>query len=299
MARAWRRVDGVLPLDKPVGMSSNAALQSVRRMFRAEKAGHAGTLDPLASGLLPVLFGQAARFSGWLLDSDKSYLASVQLGVTTDTADAEGKVLETRAVDVDIAQIDATLARFRGAIEQVPPMYSALKRAGRPLYEMARRGLSVERPARRIRIERLDRLAFSGTRLDFEVTCSKGAYIRTLAEDIGRVLGCGAHLAGLRRIATGNFTIEQAASMDLLAGLDDEARAAWLRPVDELLAGLPEIELEALEAHRFAQGQGLARGVAAGQNYRVYAVGRVFLGVGTGEQGGRLQPLRLISVQGR
>lgn len=295
MARMRRRVDGVLPLDKPFGMTSNAALQAVRRIFNADKAGHAGTLDPLASGLLPVLFGQATRFSGWLLDSDKSYLASMQLGVTTETGDAEGNVLETRPVDVTIAQIDDALARFRGEIEQVPPMYSALKRAGRPLYELARQGLTVERAVRRVRIERLERLGFSGTRLEIRATCSKGTYIRTLAEDIGRLLGCGAHLAGLRRVAAGNFAIEQAASLDQLSGLDDDARAGWLRPVDELLTGLPEIGLDPAESRRFAQGQGLDMKVVEGQAYRVYAQQRLFLGVGAGEPGDRLQPRRLIS----
>lgn len=295
MARTRRRVDGFLPLDKPAGMSSNAALQAARRMFNAEKAGHAGTLDPLASGLLPVLFGQATRFSGWLLDSDKCYLASVQLGVTTETADAEGKVLQTRPVDVAVAQIDDALAGFRGEIEQVPPMYSALKRAGRPLYELARKGLTVERAARRIRIERLDRIGFSGARLEIRVACSKGTYIRTLAEDIGRVLGCGAHLAGLRRIAAGSFAIEQAVTLDHLAGLDDDARAGWLRPVDALLTRLPEIELDPVESRLFAQGQGLVRAVIEGQDYRVYARERVFLGVGAGQPGGRLQPRRLVS----
>lgn len=295
MARTWRRVDGILPLDKPVGISSNAALQAVRRMFGAEKAGHAGTLDPLASGLLPVLFGQATRFSGWLLDADKAYRASVRLGVTTQTADAEGKVLETRPVELALAQIDDALARFRGEIEQVPPMYSALKRAGRPLYELARQGLTVERAPRRVRIERLDLLEFSGTRLDIQVVCSKGTYIRTLAEDIGRALGCGAHLAALRRTAAGNFTIEQAAALDHLAGLDDDGRTGWLRPVDELLTQLPGIELDPSESQRFSQGQAVGRTVAEGQDYRVYASAGAFLGVGGGQPGGRLQPRRLIA----
>lgn len=295
MARARRRVDGILPLDKPLGMSSNAALQAVRRMYDAEKAGHAGTLDPLASGLLPVLFGQATRFSGWLLDADKSYRASVQLGVTTETADAEGKVLETRPVEAGIERIDAALARFRGAIEQVPPMYSALKRAGRPLYELAREGLVVERAARPVRIDRLDRLALNGTLLEIYVTCSKGTYVRTLAEDIGHALGCGAHLAGLRRVAAGNFLIEQAASLDMLARLDDGGRAGWVRPVDELLTGLPRVDLETADARRFAQGQVLQRDVDEAQDYRVYERGGDFLGVGTGGARDRLRPRRLIS----
>ena len=297
MARMRCRVDGILPLDKPPGMTSNAALQAVRRMYDAEKAGHGGTLDPLASGLLPVLFGQATRFSAWLLDAHKIYSASVQLGVTTETADAEGAVLETRPVAVGIGQIDAVLARFRGEIEQVPPMYSALKRGGRPLYELARQGLTVERAPRRVSIERLDRVGFCGTRLEVCVTCSKGTYIRTLAEDIGRALGCGAHLAGLRRLAAGNLTIEQSAVLDELAGLDDAGRARWLRPIDELLSVLPEIELEPSETRRFTHGQAVDSDATEGLSYRVYARGRQFVGVGAGQPGGRLQPRRLLGEQ--
>lgn len=294
MARAWRRIDGVLPLDKPAGMTSNAALQAARRIYNAEKAGHGGTLDPLASGMLPILFGQATRFSAWLLDADKTYLANVQLGVTTQTADAEGAVLESRPVQLELKQIDQALAGFRGEIQQVPPMYSALKRDGRPLYELARRGISVERTPRRVRIARLDRLGFSGTRLDLHVTCSKGTYIRTLAEEIGSVLGCGAHLAGLRRIAAGKLDIGQAITLDALASLDDRARSGWLIPAEVLLADLAEARLDAANSRRFCHGQCVGEGFRPGENYRVFADEGIFLGVGEGKEGGTLQPRRLV-----
>ncbi|MBI3371134.1 MAG: tRNA pseudouridine(55) synthase TruB [Betaproteobacteria bacterium] len=294
MARTWRRVDGVLPLDKPAGMTSNAALQAARRIYNAEKAGHGGTLDPLASGMLPILFGQATRFSAWLLDADKTYLASVQLGVTTQTADAEGAVLETRPVQVDLQRVDEALARFRGEIEQLPPMYSALKIDGRPLYELARQGISVERTPRRVRIARLDRLGFSGTRLELHVTCSKGTYIRTLAEDIGGALGCGAHLAGLRRIAAGKLDIGQAIALDALASLDERARAGRLISADSLLAGLAEARLDPADSRKFCHGQCVGGGFGPGESYRVYADQGIFLGIGVGNEGGMLQPRRLV-----
>lgn len=295
MARAWRRIDGVLPLDKPAGMSSNAALQAARRIYSAEKAGHGGTLDPLASGMLPILFGQATRFAAWLLGADKTYLASVQLGVTTRTADSEGAVLEIRPVQTDLKQIDDALARFRGEIEQVPPMYSALKRDGRPLYELARQGISVERTPRRVRIVHLERLGVSGTRLELRVTCSKGTYIRTLAEDIGSALGCGAHLASLRRIAAGKLDIGQAITLDALASLDERARAGRLIPAESLLAGLAETRLDPEVARRFCHGQRVGAGFALGVTYRVCTLEGIFLGIGVGKEGGTLNARRLVS----
>ena len=267
-------------------------------MFSAEKAGHGGTLDPLASGMLPILFGQATRFSAWLLEADKTYLASVQLGVTTQTADAEGAVLEIRPVQVGVEQIDEALARFRGEIEQVPPMYSALKRAGRPLYQLARQGISVERAPRRVRIERLERLGFSAARLELRVTCSKGTYIRTLAEDIGSSLGCGAHLAGLRRIAAGNLDIGQASALDTLASLDEHGRSERLIPADALLAGLPDARLDPGDSGRFCHGQCVGKGFTPELSYRVYSSEGRFLGIGAGQDGGKLQPRRLISGNG-
>ena len=211
--RIRRKVDGVLILDKPRGMSSNAALQKVRWLLNAEKAGHTGSLDPLATGVLPLCFGEATKFSQYLLDADKGYETVMQLGVTTTTGDAEGEVVEQRPVEVGEAQLLEALEGFRGAISQIPPMYSALKRDGQPLYKLARAGEVVEREARSVTIARLELAAFEGDRPRLQVACSKGTYIRTLVEDIGQVLGCGAHVAELRRTQVGPFSLAQAVSM--------------------------------------------------------------------------------------
>src|SRR3979490_456924 len=203
-------MDGALLLDKPLGVSSNAALQKVKKIFEAKKAGHAGTLDPLASGLLLVLFGEATKFAGLLLDADKEYLATLKLGERTSTGDAEGRLLEKKAVEVSNGAVLSVLARFRGAVEQLPPMYSALKRDGVPLYKLARRGETGERKARLVQIFELERLAFESPALEIQVRCSKGTYIRTLAEEIGNALGTGAHLTALRRIGSGPFRLPAA-----------------------------------------------------------------------------------------
>ncbi|MBN9421674.1 MAG: tRNA pseudouridine(55) synthase TruB, partial [Candidatus Accumulibacter sp.] len=243
--RSWQRVDGVLLLDKPSGMTSNDALQKARRLFSAAKAGHTGTLDPLATGLLPVCFGEATKFSSDLLDADKTYEADVLFGVTTDTGDAQGAVLEQRAVAFDRAALDAVLERFRGPISQIPPMYSALKRDGKPLYELARQGIEVERAARAVTIHELALLSFEGERCRLRVCCSKGTYIRTLAEDIGAALGCGAHLTALRRTVVGPLTLIGAATLDELAALDESARPLHLQAPDALLQTLPVVRLDA------------------------------------------------------
>src|SRR5512134_3326283 len=226
-----RSLDGVLLLDKPVGLGSNAALQAAKRLYRAEKAGHAGTLDPLASGLLPIMFGEATKFSQLVLDADKEYLARARLGVTTRTGDAEGEVLERRPVRIDADAVERALPAFRGEIEQVPPMYSALKHRGRPLYVLARRGESIERAPRRVRVHELEMLGLDGDTLELRVLCSKGTYIRTLVEDIGRALGCGAHLASLRRIAASGFRIAEAATLDAIQAADDAGRDRLLLPL--------------------------------------------------------------------
>ena len=205
-------------------MTSNSALQAARRLYSAAKAGHTGTLDPLATGLLPLCFGEATKFSADLLDADKTYEADVRFGVVTDTGDSEGQVLETRAADVSVAALEAVLVGFRGPIRQVPPMYSALKRDGQPLYKLARQGVEVEREARDVVIHALELLTCDVDRCRLRVRCSKGTYIRTLAEDIGRVLGCGAHLTALRRTAVGDLSVVDALSLDALTALDDVAR---------------------------------------------------------------------------
>ncbi len=291
---AWRPIDGVLLLDKPPGLSSNAALQVARRLYRAEKAGHSGTLDPLATGLLACLFGEATKFGAELLDAAKTYAAEIALGVTTTTGDAEGAVVERRPVALDAAEVERVLGRFRGPISQVPPAYSALKRNGRPLYAYARAGARVERTPRAVTIHALALDRFGGDRLAVTVRCSKGTYVRTLAEDLGRELGCGAHLAALRRTAVGRFALVDALGLPALEALDPEARDARLRPVDALVGHFPAQALAPPEAARFQRGQAVAAPPAATGRVRVYGAGGAFIGVGEA-LGGALRPRRLLA----
>lgn len=261
--RIRRAVNGVLLLDKPVGITSNAALQIVKRLFQAEKAGHTGTLDPFAGGLLPLCLGEASKFSQYLLDADKTYRAVMRLGVTTATGDPEGEVLDTRAVNVTRADLHAAITRFIGTIEQTPPMYSALKHQGKPLYEYARAGIEIERKSRRIHIRSIDLSAFDGIQATLDVRCSAGTYIRTLAEDIGTVLGCGAHLTALTRTASGGFQLDQAVSLASLENSDMAARDRLLLPVDSLVAYLPRIELNDAESAALLKGQRLTLAACA------------------------------------
>ena len=296
---ARRRLDGVLLLDKSLGLSSNHALQAARRLYNAEKAGHTGTLDPLATGLLPLCFGEATKFSGELLNADKRYVATVQLGVTTETADAEGRVLQCRPVALDRQAVEAALAAFVGEIEQVPPMYSALKRDGKPLYEYARAGIELERATRRISIYRLRLLDSSELpdegRFVLEVSCSKGTYVRTLAADIGERLGCGAHLAGLRRSGIGDLDVAAAHSLIELEELTDDARDALLLPPDSLLAGLAEARLDAADAARLRHGQAVRWSGEEGSRLRVYDHEQRFIGVCRQAADGWLQAQRLVA----
>ncbi|MEN9543560.1 MAG: hypothetical protein RLZZ598_393 [Pseudomonadota bacterium] len=251
-----RALHGVLLLDKPVGLSSNDALQKAKWLLRAEKAGHTGTLDPLASGLLPICFGAATKFSQFSLDADKAYRATLRLGCTTTTADAEGEPLLERSIEgIDRAAIEAACVAFSGEIEQVPPMHSALKVDGKPLYKYARAGIEVERAPRRIRIHSITIVEWEAERLVLDVRCSKGTYIRTLAQDLGERLGCGAHLSALRRTASGALNLERAITLEALAALD-EGRACeqHLLPPDVLLTDCPQIVLDAAEAGRFLTG---------------------------------------------
>jgi tRNA pseudouridine55 synthase len=252
--RPRRRVDGVLLLDKPPGLSSNAALQRAKRAFDAEKAGHTGTLDPLASGLLPLCFGEATKFAQFLLDATKRYTATVRFGVTTTTGDAEGQVLEMRPVALARSDVEAVLPNFTGRLAQVPPAFSALKFEGRSHYEYARAGIEVPRPARAIEILDLSLLGWNAPDAVLDVTCSKGTYVRVLAEDIGRELGCGAHLAGLRRTATGGFGIADAVTLERLEAMRPDERASVLLPAAVLLRDLPTLRLGAADAARFRQG---------------------------------------------
>jgi tRNA pseudouridine55 synthase len=249
-------VDGVLLIDKPVGLSSNDALTKVKRIVNAKKAGHTGTLDPFATGLLPLCFGEATKFSQDLLEADKTYDAVVHLGITTTTGDTEGEVVETGPVNVTVEQIDAALARFRGPIMQIPPMYSALKRDGKALYEYAREGIVLEREARPVTIHRLEMLAYEAPMLTIRVTCSKGTYVRVLGEDIGAELGCGAHLNALRRIQVGNLTADGMVTLEQLQAHDNPL--SLLAPVDTLLSSFPRVELTQELATRFLNGQRLA-----------------------------------------
>ena len=259
-ARVQRRpVHGVLLLDKPLGLSSNQALQKAKWLLRAEKAGHTGTLDPLATGVLPLCFGAATKFSALHLDADKTYLATLCLGVTTSTGDAEGEVTGRQPVPaIDDAALEAVRQRFLGAITQVPPMHSALKKDGKALYEYARAGIEVERAPRDVQIHAL-KLALAHTQqaqpaIEIEVTCSKGTYIRTLGEDIGKALGCGGHLTRLRRTATGPFTAADCVTLEALEAMDEAERLAQLRPPEALLPGHTPVTLAGEDAGRFLSG---------------------------------------------
>jgi tRNA pseudouridine55 synthase len=288
-------IDGALLLDKPLGVSSNFVLQKARKLLGAKKAGHAGTLDPLASGLLIALFGEATKFAGMLLDSEKEYRATLKLGETTATGDAEGAVLQSRPVNVTGSDVGETLSRFLGEIEQVPPMHSALKRDGVPLYKLARRGESVERAPRRVRILDLELLDFASPLAEIRVRCSKGTYVRTLAEDIGAALGTGAHLAGLRRTASGRFRVEDAVALPALETMTAEERRTRLLPVDSLLSQLPRVELDAAAETRLRNGQTLEMSALPEGVSAVYGPGGVLIGLGRAESG-TLRPLRLTQV---
>ena len=293
--KAWKQVDGVLLLDKPLGLTSNDALQKARRLFSAAKGGHTGTLDPLATGLLPLCFGEATKFSADLLDADKTYEAVVRLGVCTGTGDAEGTVIATAAVDVAKDDIFRVLRQFVGTIRQLPPMHSALKRNGRPLYELARQGIEVERELRMVTIHAIDCLGFGGDSLTLRIACSKGTYIRVLAADIGRALGCGAHLAGLRRTRVGDLDLGAAVTLAHLESLDEAGRASCLQPVDALLRSLPAAMLEGKAAERFRHGNPVDLPAGLSGKIRIYVDGTL-IGVGEPAPDGRLWPKRLVHL---
>ena len=283
-------------LDKPSGMTSNSALQSARRLFSAAKAGHTGTLDPLATGLLPVCFGEATKFSADLLEADKTYEADLLFGATTDTGDSDGEIVLRRPVTFKGSDLEAALLRFFGPISQIPPMYSALKRDGRPLYELARKGIEVERASRAVTIRELALLEYSGERCRLRVSCSKGTYIRTLAEDIGNVLDCGAHLTALRRVAVGDLRIADAVTLDHLQELSEESRAHCLSPPDALLQTLPAVYLEPETMSRFVHGNPVNPGTIQGflGKCRVYGEDRL-LGLGEADVEGCIHPRRLVA----
>lgn len=298
--RAVRRdVNGVLLLDKPLGLTSQQAVSKVKWLFSARKAGHTGTLDPMASGLLPIGLGEATKFSQFLLDAEKGYRASLRLGVTTTTGDAEGETLLQRPVTVSAEDIASVLPRFIGAQTQTPPMHSALKVAGKPLYSYARAGVTIERQARAIVIENIQVIDLKEKILDIRVRCSKGTYIRVLAEDIGEALGCGAHLAGLSRESAGGFTLDEAMSFEALEALPMADRMARLLPVDAFAASLSRMPLDPEQARRIITGLAVPQAGVADGSYRLYDAGEAFLGVGTVEAG-ELKARRLTSqLQGK
>ena len=293
--RIKRRVDGVLLLDKPAGLSSNTALQRAKHLFTAAKAGHTGTLDPFATGLLPICLGEATKFSSFLLDADKTYRATLQLGHTTTTGDTEGEILTTQAVDVTPASFAAAVRQFTGEITQVPPMYSALKHEGRALYEYARAGVTIERQPRAVTIYKLALEALAGSSAIITVTCSKGTYIRTLAEDMGAMLGCGAYLTQLRRLETGGFDLTGAVTLEQLEAMTMAERDACLLPLDILVQQFQAITLDADSAHYLCQGQPVWKsGPVPAGFLRLYADNDRFLGLGEQDANGRIAPRRLV-----
>lgn len=307
--KRFREIDGILLLDKPKGLSSNQALQRVRHLYKAAKAGHTGSLDPLATGVLPICLGEATKFSQFLLDADKTYFTRATLGARTDSGDAEGNVIEERPVPALSQELlQQVVARFRGEIEQVPPMYSALKHQGQPLYKLARQGIEIERPARRVTIHSLTLLAWGEDYLELEVHCSKGTYIRTLVEDIGEALGCGAHVSVLRRDQSAGFTLAQCHGLEQLRAVaeaegvaegvaEDEALAALdqlLLPIDAGLEHIPDILLNSRQTGSILQGQmvRITPGLLSGM-VRIRDADQRFIGLGE-ISGDQLKPRRLL-----
>ena len=294
-----RDVNGILLLDKPSGITSNEALQQVKRLYFAKKAGHTGSLDPLASGVLPICMGEATKVSAFLLDSDKRYQVRCQLGVRTATADAEGEVLETRPVGVySRQQLEAVLEEFRGSIEQIPPMYSALKHQGQRLYKLARQGVEVEREPRPVDIYELIVAGQGEDWLDISVHCSKGTYVRTLAEDIGGRLGCGAHVSALRRTAVGPYGDDKLVGLEMLRELKEKDMPAMdelLLPIESALSQWPDVDLSADAAFYLQQGQPVLVAHAPTSGWvRLYEGNRSFLGMGEILDDGRVAPRRLM-----
>ncbi len=293
-----RPVHGVLLLDKASGYSSNASLQKAKRLFQAQKAGHTGSLDPIASGLLPVCLGEATKLSSYLLNTDKRYEVRIRLGAETDTADIEGQVTLVRPVPaLDAALIESVLTPFRGEIKQVPPMYSALKHQGQRLYDLARKGVEVERPARPVTIHELRLIRFDAGSLELDVHCSKGTYIRSLAEDIGRALGCGGHVEVLRRTAVGALDLSAAHTVEQLEVMEMGARDACLLPLDVLVNHLPVVELNASMSILMMQGNPLFVPNAPLEGWvRLYGRGTGFIGLGEVLEDGRIGPRRIMNL---
>ncbi len=313
MARRSRRrgrpVDGILLLDKPSGITSNDALQQVKRIYFAEKAGHTGALDPLATGMLPICLGESTKFSQFLLDSDKKYLVRAKLGERTNTSDADGEVVETRDVKVSLGDLERGIASFRGETMQIPSMFSALKYQGKPLYEYAREGIEVPREARKITVYNIQLLKFDATEIEMEVHCSKGTYIRTIVDDLGELLGCGAHVIALRRIGVSNYPMEKVVTLDEIEQLLETAREQniqprelldpLLLPLDSAVQDLPEVNLIPVVASYALQGQAVQIPNAPLDGFVKMTVGeeKRFIGVGEIDNDGLVAPRRLIQIR--
>ena len=293
--RIKRPIHGVLLLDKPIGFSSNQALQKAKWLLQAAKAGHTGTLDPLATGLLPLCFGEATKFAHFLTDADKTYIATIKLGITTTTGDAEGEYLTVNDRHILASEFVAACKPFIGEISQMPPMYSALKHAGKPLYEYARAGIEIERKSRNVSIYSIKQNAFADNIATITVRCSKGTYIRTLAEDIGNALGCGAHLIGLRRTVTANYDIASAITLEQFEALASEERTAALLPIDSAILYLPAVKLDEDSSFYLLRGQAVQQSFVIPTGFlRLYNHNQEFLGLGELSLEGKIVPKRLI-----
>lgn len=305
-----RDVHGIILLDKPSGITSNDALQQVKRIYNAAKAGHTGALDPLATGMLPICFGEATKFSQFLLDADKRYRVTARLGVRTDTSDSEGSVVSVRPVRVTESQLSLALDKFRGDILQVPSMFSALKHQGRPLYEYAREGIEIEREARPISIYSLELLEFTDDAVSLEVHCSKGTYIRSLVDDLGELLGCGAHVIQLRRTQVAKYPNDKMLSLEKLNEILDECREQgipprekldyYLLPMDSAVSNLPEVNMSSILAAYVTQGQAVMVPHALTEGFVRMTVGpeAEFIGVGEIDEDGKVAPRRLVRIGG-
>ena len=305
-----RDVHGIILLDKPSGITSNDALQQVKRIYNAAKAGHTGALDPLATGMLPICFGEATKFSQFLLDADKRYRVTARLGVRTDTSDSEGSVISIRPVSVTESQLSLALDKFRGDILQVPSMFSALKHQGRPLYEYAREGIEIEREARPISIYSLELLEFTDDAVSLEVHCSKGTYIRSLVDDLGELLGCGAHVIQLRRTQVAKYPNDKMLSLEKLNEILDECREQgipprekldyYLLPMDSAVSNLPEVNMSSILAAYVTQGQAVMVPHALTEGFVRMTVGpeAEFIGVGEIDEDGKVAPRRLVRIGG-
>jgi len=292
-----RAINGILLLDKPQGITSNQALQTVKRLFAAKKAGHTGSLDPLATGLLPLCFGEATKFSQFLLEADKAYWVSARLGIKTKTGDAEGEIIEERPIPSScFDQLESVLSTFRGPILQIPPMFSALKFKGKPLYELARQGITVERSAREVTVHALTLLGTTADSIELEIKCTKGTYVRTLIEDIGEALGCGAYVQGLRRLGVGNYNEKGMISLQQLEAFTQEERDRCLLPLDSLLHTWPCIKLSQAAVYYLYRGQAILLPNVSEKGWvrLVHTVNDQFIGVGEVLEDGRVAPRRLI-----